>query len=566
MTAENNSLMVKDLILEGDEFTELKNRPKNRQAATRYVYNVVMESGCDFAVERREIGKRKTTRLVILVSQEQYYIENGSSKEALTRSLFKSFLNGLRNGEKVFLPNVNWLDHLENNRSFCGRFMDILLRDQIDRLNVRLDMIRHGDFFFTNAGFLCRRSFGEERYIETDRIYTCNFAPHEDNENIFNRFGNPQDIQRGNIDPFGAPFVNRNAPFYDPYGDVDVYDPIYRVRLYGDYNPPKIAEDGALGYYPGYEEHQQAMFVRSAPLYKYMLQMMSKRRGVTKKVLLRDIIPDWETQESMLFQSFGAFLLIQWAFGMDVAKKAMDMYIESDVRDIIPAGRMSVFLYGINYVISPYYMYFINESGFEDKKPLYEYDKGSFLDYLFKSSVKQGYGRNMNLFLYQWGQTMFLQDALELKKIDKYPKHLASKNVELMSMITDYSSHVEKKMWRNAVDYASPLEYKNDKYQIIIPHNTNDLINEALNQNNCLRTYESQILRRDTRVCFLRSVDPKKADRSLVTIEVDNEDRVVQCKARYNDDPSLALWKFILEWEKEKSLTDATYNFPDELR
>ena len=53
------------------------------------MYNVVMESGCDFAIERREIGKRKVTRLVILVSQEQYYIENRSSKAALNLIIHK---------------------------------------------------------------------------------------------------------------------------------------------------------------------------------------------------------------------------------------------------------------------------------------------------------------------------------------------------------------------------------------------------------------------------------------------------------------------------------------------
>ena len=565
MTAENNSLMVKDLILKGDEFNELKNKPKNKRVAARYVYSVVMESGCDFAIARREVGKRKVTRLVILVSQEQYYIESGSSKEALTRSMFKSFIKGLKNDEKIFLPNVNWLDYLENNRFFCSRFMDILSEDWGDSLRERLDMIRHGDLFFTNSSIFCKRGFGEERYIESDHICTCDFAPHEDNEHIFNRFGNPQnmDVQIA-ADPYGPTAV----AFYDPEGEIGTINPTYRIKLYGDYNPPKINEEIGMCY-ASYERLQQAMFTLSAPLYKYMLQMLSKRRGITKKTLLSDIIPDWETQESMLFQSFGAFAFIQQAFGMDVAKRAMDIYIESDVRDIIPAGRMSVFLYGSRpfYTLPPYYGGFFGDStGVEDKKPLYEFDKGSFLEYLFKSSVKQGYGKNMNLFLYQWGQTMFLQDVLELKKTDKYPKHLASKNVELMSMMMDYTSKIEKRMWRSAVDYAKPLEYKNDKYQIIVPQNTNDLIKEAANQSNCLRTYESQILRRDTRVCFLRPVDTEKADRSLVTIEVDNEGRVTQCKARYNSNPSVSLWKFILEWEKARSLTDATYCIPEELR
>ena len=71
--------------------------------------------------------------------------------------------------------------------------------------------------------------------------------------------------------------------------------------------------------------------------------------------------------------------------------------------------------------------------------------------------------------------------------------------------------------------------------------------------------------RRETRVCFLRETDPLKADKSLVTIEVDDNDRVLQCKAKCNRNPSEEKWAFILEWEKVKNLSDLTEMIPDEL-
>ena len=71
--------------------------------------------------------------------------------------------------------------------------------------------------------------------------------------------------------------------------------------------------------------------------------------------------------------------------------------------------------------------------------------------------------------------------------------------------------------------------------------------------------------RRETRVCFLRETDPLKADKSLVTIEVDDNGRVLQCKAKCNRNPSEEKWTFILEWEKAKNLVDFTHQIPDEM-
>ena len=172
----------------------------------------------------------------------------------------------------------------------------------------------------------------------------------------------------------------------------------------------------------------------------------------------------------------------------------------------------------------------------------------------------------MGLFLYQWGQALFLQNACGMKNMDIYPGHLASMNVELMSSVTDHLDRIEKKLWDSAAGFAEPLEYTGEKYRIVVPHCPEDLVQEAYQQASRLGTYESRILSLGTRIVFLRYADDALSDRSLVTIEVDNDGNVLKCRSKLNRNPSDEIWKFILEWEKARSLTDITFCIPEEAR
>ncbi len=550
---DNSPISVKDLILSDDDFTVLTKGKK--QLKSEYTYHVIMESGCDFAVERREKGKRRVSRLVVLASQGQSYIEEGGTRKKLTASSLRSFLGGLKKDERIQLPNVNWIDHLRNDSTYCNCIVEVVAGNNSDSDGFA-KMMKNGLFVlvdYTDADLSrsFRFRFGIERITYLEYVYHNDFAPYEDGMN----------------DQFGIPAPMRcNQPMIDDGALVDnpLY-PGYTLRFYGGYNPGRIGDSMFFHLYQSESSsYQRVLYDLSPALYRYMIQMMAARRSVTVKELFCRYIFDWNAKESLLFQSFVAFVLIEYAFGIETAKEIMEGYMDGGISDIIPYKQMSYLLFGTNceYLSGPD---IISAEGckLREMKPLYKMKSSAFMKYLLEGSVRQGYGCNMNLFLYQWGQYLLLHRYMKSRGVDKYPEHLASRTVEVISMVTEHQKEIEENVWIEAREFAAPLEYKDEKYQIIVPRCSADLMREAEQQQNCVRTFESRILRRETRICFLRSSDPEKEDRSLVTIEVDDEGNVLQCKGKCNTNPSDEKWKFIMKWEAEKGLSDATGMIPD---
>ncbi len=550
---DNSPISVKDLILSDDDFTVLTKGKK--QLKSEYTYHVIMESGCDFAVERREKGKKRTSRFVVLVSQGQGYIEENGTRKKLTAGSLRSFLGGLKKDERIQLPNVNWIDHLRSESAYCNCILEIIGENKRGS-DVLAKMIKHGlfalvDFIDADIVRSYRFRFGDERVSYLDRVYFNDFAPYENRIN----------------DPFGVP-----GPMYDHENMQDTealvenpFNPGYAIRFYGGYNPVRTGDSMLIRYYQSETTYYQQTFYDLSPaLYRYMIQMMVDRRSVTVKELLCRYIFDWNTKESLLFQSFVSFVLIEYAFGIEAARKVMEGYMDSGISDIIPYKQMSYLLFGTNFEYMDHADIICGEGHkLREMKSIYNMKSSAFMKYLLEESVRQGYGCNMNLFLYQWGQYLLLQKYMKIKGVDKYPEHLASRTVEVMSMVAEHQKEIEENVWIEAREFAAPLEYKDEKYQIIVPRCSADLMREAEQQRNCVGTYESRILRRETRICFLRSADPELAERSLVTIEVDDDGNVLQCKGKCNTNPPDEKWKFIMKWEAEKGLSDVTGMIPD---
>ncbi len=550
---DNTTLAVKDLILNEEDMMSLMGKNKKSARQTTYSYQVVMQSGCDFAVRRNEKGRKRYSLLVILPSQQQYYIEEGNTRKRLTAALLRNFLKGLGRDAVIPLPDVSWLSHLCSGSGFCDTLFHYINARSLYMVpnDNRIEQIKKGMFYMTYSGELFDIYFGTKRYIDSVREIGFDFTPNENDQ-----------LPNDPINPFRNPNVM-------PFDNQD--DPGYRLRIYRGYNPATVGSGAFMPYdsKEHYPDIQILMYYIAPALYKYMLEFMAKRRGMSIKEVLAGVITDPEQEESIMFQSFFSYALIEKAYGIDVAKKAIRMHLDSGIKDIIPYDQMSILLYGVfiparsikdihteNHVLVEDAEGFAHM--FEDIHVLYNMNPNSFLKYLFEEPIRQGYERNMRLFLYQWGQMLFIQDLLELPKIVKYPPNLASTSVKMMSKATDYSDMIENKAWEKVVEHAKSLEYEGDKYKIILPHSTADIIREADRQGNCLKTYGSRILRCETKVCFLRSTDPEHEDESLVTIEVTNDDRVIQVKGRYNSNPSVEIWQFVNEWVREKELMDDT--------
>ena len=131
-------------------------------------------------------------------------------------------------------------------------------------------------------------------------------------------------------------------------------------------------------------------------------------------------------------------------------------------------------------------------------------------------------------------------------KYDKYPRHLltthriASRNYNRLKQEFDE----EKFKQRINKDY----ECKFGDYMFIYPESTQDIKNEATEQNNCVASYIDRVIDGQCHIMFLRKKD--SPDKSLVTLEiVDN--KIVQAKRRFNDPVTLEDQEAIDKWNKK---------------
>lgn len=156
-----------------------------------------------------------------------------------------------------------------------------------------------------------------------------------------------------------------------------------------------------------------------------------------------------------------------------------------------------------------------------------------------------------------WNDYLRMAKKIKIDLTDKnrmYPTSLkkehdiavfAYKEVRLEADRKQFTSQAEK----NVEKYGN---YSDKNFLIVIPMCLEDVVNEASQQKNCLRSYIEQIKNGDTTVCFIRR--KSNPDKSYVTVEVYNNE-IVQIKGYCNSDPKdKELFDFITKWASKKSI------------
>ena len=96
------------------------------------------------------------------------------------------------------------------------------------------------------------------------------------------------------------------------------------------------------------------------------------------------------------------------------------------------------------------------------------------------------------------------------------------------------------------------FEYSYGKYKFLYPSCTQDIKDEAVQQNNCVASYIDKVLDGKCHILFLRKKD--SLDKSLVTIEVNAyTNTIVQAKGKFNRDTTEEENKVIEAWNKKYS-------------
>ena len=86
--------------------------------------------------------------------------------------------------------------------------------------------------------------------------------------------------------------------------------------------------------------------------------------------------------------------------------------------------------------------------------------------------------------------------------------------------------------------------------RFLYPNCTQDIKDEAVQQNNCVASYIDRVIDGECHIMFLRRV--KEPNKSLVTIEIQNG-RIVQALQRFNDPLTADQQEAVDAWNKHFS-------------
>lgn len=114
-------------------------------------------------------------------------------------------------------------------------------------------------------------------------------------------------------------------------------------------------------------------------------------------------------------------------------------------------------------------------------------------------------------------------------KYEKYPKNFLTTHKIACRNYNRLKTEFNEKLFRNRIN--KNLEFEYNGYSVIYPNSTNDIKDEAVQQNNCVASYIDKVIDGDCHILFLR--DKKFLDKSLVTLEVRNH-HVVQARGKFN--------------------------------
>ena len=252
----------------------------------------------------------------------------------------------------------------------------------------------------------------------------------------------------------------------------------------------------------------------------------------------KSLIKIAKEQEIKLSES----LVKSWKHNVD----AHYIAFQTDFISLTDENLIELFTYEKNfgdYRISSY------QSVFNHLIDVYNYNPKSllmYIDSLITYEAIEGV-RYIAIELYDYAKMM----STISNKFDKYPRNfltthkIACRNYNRLKQ--EFSEELFKKRIRT--DYEGV--YKG--YQFVYPKSTQDIKDEAVQQNNCVASYIDNVINGKCHILFLRKRN--NLDKSLVTIEVNTyTETIVQAKGKFNRDTTEEENKVIEAWNKKFSI------------
>lgn len=183
----------------------------------------------------------------------------------------------------------------------------------------------------------------------------------------------------------------------------------------------------------------------------------------------------------------------------------------------------------------------------------YNCDTNTFLEYITIGFLRQGITSIDGYIFDTYRDYLNMEKEMYGKIKNKYPKALKTEHDIVARKHRYWSQYKDDLTCFDNNEKTKGWEYKNKKYCIIAPQCSADVLDEAIQQNNCVASYIDKIAKGKTNILFMRLVS--SPEESLVTIEVNQNNEICQVYAYNNTVTSKEENKFIEQWAKDKGLT-----------
>lgn len=130
-------------------------------------------------------------------------------------------------------------------------------------------------------------------------------------------------------------------------------------------------------------------------------------------------------------------------------------------------------------------------------------------------------------------------------KYDKYPRNFLTTHKIASRNYTRLQHIFREEDFRKR--YREDLKFAHEDFVIIYPESTQDIKDEAVQQNHCVASYIQDVIDGKCHILFLR--EKENPTKSLITIEVRGSN-VIQARGRFNRDTNEKENKVIKEYKK----------------
>ena len=229
-------------------------------------------------------------------------------------------------------------------------------------------------------------------------------------------------------------------------------------------------------------------------------------------------------------------------YGVDGVRKLIHSFMESPM-NIFPR-------------VSDFHDLLCGKFNNQIRRPV-KFELNKLISYTFYESYRQGFNSDTgyNGFFSNWKDDLNLQYVVYGEIKDKYPDYLLSHHQLLSTKANTINQIIDDAKWKEQVEKMQKFEYENSEFRIICPKTTNDMVNEARMQSNCLSGYIKSVTNGSCMIFFLRR--KKQLENSYVTIEIRSDMSLGQVKAKFNKEPDGHAMNFVRNWHNKVVLADS---------